>query len=74
MPKLPGKDLKDRIFLRGTGLIKVNKTHDGMAHDADRNTYQQFKGGKWVKVCCPDESEPRLGRSDRDIGESKVIN
>jgi hypothetical protein len=55
--------LRHQIFVRGIGVVDVNKTQDGYAHDADGNTYQLSGDKKWKKICCPKEDEPVLGQS-----------
>jgi hypothetical protein len=56
--------LKSQIFVSGIGVVDVNKTRDGYAHDADGNTYQLSGEKKWKKICCPKENEPVLSQSD----------
>jgi hypothetical protein len=46
-----GLAMKCQIFVHDIGIVNVNKTSDGLAHDADGNTYQFLR--KWTKICCP---------------------
>jgi hypothetical protein len=61
MSQTPKITLKDQIFVKGIGVVDVNKTRDGFAHDGDGNTYQS-DGKVWKKICCPDEGEISLSQ------------
>jgi hypothetical protein len=50
--------MKTQIFVPEIGIVDVNKTSDGLAHDADGNTYQLLK--KWTKICCPKDETVML--------------